>query len=372
MSPNASTFVGVDAHKTSLHVAMLVPGQRAPVTWQVANEPAAVRRLARKLQREAHGEVRCCYEAGPLGYSLQRQLAALGVRCEVVAPSLIPIRPGEHVKTDRRDARKLAELFAAGMLTAVHPPGEADEALRNLARGREDVRLALTRAKHWIDKFLLRHGIAYTLSKCPWGRQHREWLRRLRFEHAPDQACFDAYLVTHEQLEERLRAVEAAMETAADGAAYRIPLGYLRCFRGINTVTAVSLVAELHDFRRFPSPRSLMSYLGLTPSEYSSGERQKRGAITCAGNRHVRRLLTETAWQYRHRPSCGATLRERRRGQPARVIALADRAQERLCRRYARMTAQGKPHHKIVIAIARELVGYLWAALHPDAAPTRA
>lgn len=371
MRTNASTFVGVDAHKTSLHVAMLVPGQRTAVSWQVANEPAAVRRLARKLQREAAGELQCCYEAGPLGYSLQRQLGALGVRCQVVAPSLIPIRPGEHVKTDRRDARKLAELLAAGMLTEVHPPSEAHEALRNLSRGREDVRLALTRAKHWIDKFLLRHGIVYTLSKRPWSLQYRAWLRRLHFEHAADQACFDAYLVTHEQLEERLRTLETELERATSDPAHAAAIAALRCFRGISTVTAVALVAELHDFRRFPSPRSLMSYLGLTPSEYSSGEHQKRGAITCAGNRHVRRLLTETAWQYRHRPGCGAVLRERRRGQSARVIALADRAQERLCRRYARMTAQGKPHHKIVIAIARELVGYLWAALHPDAVAMR-
>jgi len=369
---NANTFVGVDAHKSSLHVAMLLPGGRAPVAWQVANEPAAVRRLARKLQREATGELHCCYEAGPLGYSLQRRLAGLGVACQVVAPSLIPIRPGEHVKTDRRDARKLAELLAAGLLTEVHPPGEADEALRNLARGREDVRQALTRAKHWIDKFLLRHGIAYTLSKRPWGKQHRAWLRRLRMEYAADQACFDAYLVTHEQLEERLEVLEAEMERASGQPEYRTAVGALRCFRGINTVTAISVVAELHDFRRFPSPRSLMSHLGVTPSEYSSGERRRRGAITCAGNRHVRRLLTEAAWQYRHRPGCSAALRERRRGQPARAIALADRAQERLCRRYARMSTQGKPHHKIVIAIARELVGYLWATLHPDATAMRA
>lgn len=372
MRANASTYVGVDAHKTSLHVAMLRTGERTPVTWQVANEAAAVRRLARRLQQDATGELHCCYEAGPLGYSLQRQLASHGVTCLVVAPSLIPIRPGEHVKTDRRDARKLAELLAAGLLTEVHPPSEAHEALRNLTRGRDDVRLALTRAKHWIDKFLLRHGVVFTLSRCTWGRKHRAWLRRLRFEHAADQACFDAYLVTHEQLEERLHTLEVAMEEAAAEPAYCTAVGALRCFRGISTVTAVSLVAELHDFRRFPSPRALMSYLGLTPSEYSSGERQKRGAITCAGNRHVRRLLTETAWQYRHRPACGLLLRERRRGQPAHVIAIADRAQERLCRRHARMTAQGKPHHKIVIAIARELVGYLWAALHPDATPIRA
>jgi transposase len=369
---DAITFVGLDAHKKAVNVAMLLPDQRAAVEWQVANEPAALRRLARKLEREAVGTVRSCYEAGPLGYGLQRQLGAHGVACMVVAPSLIPIKPGEHIKTDRRDARKLAELLRAGMLTEVHPPSEDDEALRDLCRCREDVREDITRARHRLGKFLLRRNCYYGATQRAWGKIHREWLHGLRFDRPTDQVTFDSYLVTLEQQEERIRTLEAQLTEFAAREPYAQPVAWLRCFRGIDTVTAVTIVAELHDFRRFRAPRALMAYLGLVPSERSSGEGRRLGAITRAGNRHVRRVLIETAWHYRHRPEVGLTLRRRREGQPARIIALADRAQERLCRRYRRMNERGKPHNKVVVAIARELVGYLWAALHPDAAPSRA
>jgi transposase len=367
VSSNGITFVGLDAHKNSISVAMLPAGGGRVVEWQVANEPAAVRRLAKKLEREAAGEVRCCYEAGPCGYALQRQLEAAGVICEVVAPSLIPFKPGERIKTDRRDAIKLAELLRAGMLTEVQAPTEDEEAVRDLCRCREDAREDLTRVRHRMSKFLLRRACIYGLTRQAWGKQHQQWLRGLKFERAADQAIFDDYLLALEQLEERLRTLEAKLAEIADQQPYREPVAWLRCFRGINTTTALSLVAELHDFRRFTSAPALMAYLGLVPSEHSSGEGRRQGAITKSGNRHVRRLLVETAWHYRHRPTVGLGLRQRRRGQPARVIALADRAQQRLCRRYTRMVARGKPHNKIVVAIARELVGYLWAALYPTA-----
>lgn len=368
MSSNGITFVGLDAHKTSIRVAMLLPGHRKAVEWDVVHEAAAVRRLAKKLAREGRGEVRCCYEAGPCGYALQRQLEAAGVICEVVAPSLIPYKPGERIKTDRRDAIKLAELLRADLLTEVHAPTEDEEAVRDLCRCREDAREDLTRARHRMSKFLLRRGCIYRLTKQAWGHTHRQWLRGLQFERPADQTIFDDYLLAIEQLGERLCALEARLGAIAEQAPYREPVAWLRCFRGINTTTAISLVAELHDFRRFTSAPALMAYLGLVPSEHSSGDTRRQGAITRTGNRHVRRLLVETAWQYRHRPLVGRGLRQRREGQPARVIALADRAQHRLCRRYARMNARGKPHNKITVAIARELVGYLWAALHPATA----
>jgi transposase len=360
---NGITWVGLDAHKKWINVAMLVPGRAEPVSWQEANEESAVRRLARRLTREAPGEVRSCYEAGPLGYALQREFEAQGVICEVVAPSLIPIKPGERIKTDWRDARKLAELLRAGLLTEVQAPNEADEALRDLCRGRDSVRQDLMRARHRLSKFLLRRGYRYHATQRHWGVRHMHWLRPLTFEHAAAQATFDHYLLTIDHLDERLRQMDAHLGRCADQEPYRPPVAWLRCFRGIDTVTAVSLVAELHDFRRFRSARALMAYLGLVPSERSSGEQRRQGSITRAGNHHVRRLLVEAAWHHRHRPVPSQPLRRRREGQPVQVIAIADRAQERLHGRFMRMTRRGIHYNKTVVAMARELVGYLWATL---------
>lgn len=363
---NASTWVGLDAHKKDIVVAMLVAGRAEPVEWRVANEEEAIRRLVRKLRRLAPGEVACAYEAGPCGYALQRQLVAKGVACQVVAPSLIPTKPGERVKTDRRDARKLAELLSAGLLTEVHPPTPEQEALRDLARCREDAKQDLMRARHRLGKMLLRRGVTFHAGRN-WTARHRRWLRDLRFEWEAEQVVFDDYLLAIELLEDRLRALDQKLEVLSQQEPYAEPVGRLRCFRGINTITATAIVAELHDFRRFRSARQLMAYLGLVPSERSSGETRRRGALTKAGNRHVRRLLIEAAWHYRHRPAVGLQLRRRRQGQPAAIIALADRAQQRLHRRYHRLVlGRGKPSQKAVAAVARELAGFLWAALSPD------
>lgn len=364
--PNAITWVGLDAHSKFVTVAMLVPGNSDAVLWQEPYEPAAVHRLSRRLKREAPGEVRCCYEAGPTGYGLQRQLAAEGITCMVVAPSLIPRKPGDRIKTDRRDAVKLAELHRSGMLTEVCPPTEQDEELRDLWRCREDVREDLHRARHRLGKFLLRRGRMFRGCKHRWGTRHMTWLRQQRFESATAQATMDSYLLSIEQLEERLHQLEVKLGEQAVLEPYREPVEALRCFRGIDTVSAIGLIAELHTFARFESPRRLMAYVGLVPSEHSSGGDRRLGGITCAGNRHARRLLIEAAWHQRHRPVLSVPLKRRREGQPARVIAIADRAQERLHARWIRMSARGKPHNKVVVAMARELVGYLWAALKSD------
>ena len=371
MSSNGITWVGLDAHKESIEVAALVPGQPEPVEWSEHTTPEAIRRLGRKLQRIAPGEVRCCYEAGPTGYGLQRMLEAAGVICEVVAPSLTPVKPGSRIKTDRRDARKLAELLRADVLTQVHPPNPADEALRDLCRCRDDVRVDLLRARHRLSKFLLRRHCIYRQTKHHWGTRHWAWLLEFRFEDPVSQATFDSYLLAVQQLEERQRQLDLQLEHYGNQDPYREPVGWLRCFKGIDTVTAVALVAELHDFRRFRSARELMSYVGLVPSEHSSGGRERRGAITKTGNRHVRRLLVEAAWHHRHRPMISAPLRKRREGQPARVLAIADRAQERLCARFYRMTHRGVIQPKTVVAVARELTAYLWAVMHPAATATR-
>ena len=358
-----TTYVGIDAHKKDLFVAMLVGPERTPVTWQLANEPQAVRRLVRKLEREAPGPVRVFYEAGPCGYALQRQVTTSRVSCDVVAPALIPRKPGERVKTNRRDARKLVELGRAGLLTAVRPPTPEDEAVRDLARARDDAREDRQRSRHRLSKLLLRRGLHYRGRH--WTRRHRSWIASLAWTQPAERVVVADYLLAIDQMEARLIELDARLAEIAETDPYREPVGWLRCFRGIDTLTAILILAELHDFRRFPSPRALMAYLGLVPGEDSSGEKHRRGRITRTGNALVRRLLVETAWHYQHRPSVGVALARRRKGQPGRVIGIADKAQQRLCRRFRTLAADHKPAPKIVVAIARELAGFLWAALQP-------
>lgn len=366
---NLTTYVGVDAHKKDLFVAMLVGDHATPVTWQLANEPNAVRRLVRTLEREAPGPVRMCYEAGPCGYALQRQVATPRVSCQVIAPALVPRKPGDRIKTNRRDARKLAELLRAGLLTEVRPPTAAEEAVRDLCRARDDAREDLQRAHHRLGKLLLRRGLHY--SGRNWTRAHRQWVDSLPWTHAAERVVVDDYRLAIDQLEARLIELDARLAEIAQTAPYREPVGWLRCFRGIDTLTAILILAELHDFRRFHSPRALMAYLGLVPGEDSTGEKHRRGRITRTGNALVRRLLVETAWHYQHRPRIGVALTRRRKGQPGRVIAIADNAQQRLCRRFRRLAEHHKPAPKIAVAIARELAGFLWAALQPVPATKR-
>jgi transposase len=356
------TFVGLDAHKAAINVAMLLPGRTVPVMWECANEKTSVGRMVRKVLREAPGEVRFCYEAGPCGYALQRWIQGLGFVCAVIAPSLVPRKPGDRIKTDRRDARKLAELYRAGLLTEVHPPTPEDEAARDLCRAREDAHQDLVRSRHRLGKLLLRRGRQWVEGKKAWGQGHRLWLRSLRFEHPEDQVVVDNYLMTLEQIESRLAGLDQEIEVLSRKDRYAEAVAALRCFRGIDTLTAMSLVAELHDFMRFDSARGLMAYLGLVPSEHSSGGKQSRGEITRAGNGHVRRLMIEASWHYRHRPST-LSLQKRRAGQPRMVIALADRAMQRLYRRFSRLTERGKTRPKVVVAVARELTGFVWAAM---------
>lgn len=360
-----TTYVGMDVHKRSIAVAVRWPGGGEVEVRTLPNEPRAVGRWARRMKREVLGPIRCAYEAGPCGYSLQRQLWAEGIECQVIAPSLIPRKPGERIKTDRRDARKLAEYLQGGLLTEVHPPTPEAEAVRDLCRAREDAKEDQMRARHRLSKFLLRRGLIYGKGKA-WSLAHQRWLRGLRLDHPADQATFDAYCLALDQTQERVRTIEVQLDEWSKTEPYAQPVARLRCFHGIDTTTAMTLVTELHDFRRFRNPRQLMAYLGLVPGENSSGDRTQRGGITKAGNGHARRVLIESAWHYRHQPRASATLRKRREGQPARVIAIADRAHQRLSRRYRRLTERGKPHNKVVVAVARELVGFLWATLAPE------
>lgn len=358
------TYVGLDVHQEEIVVAALKGSSKRPMEFRVSGDERGMGKLVRRLRELAEGgEVECAYEAGPCGYVPQRQLEAAGFGCTVAAPSLIPVKPGERIKTDRRDARKLAEQHRAGLLTAVCPPSEAEEAARDLCRCREDAREDLMRARHRLSKMLLRRGQVYRAGQN-WTHKHRKWLLGLRFEHAAEQAVFGDYLRAVEQLEQRLGDLDRALEELAEQEPYREPVGWLRCFRGIDTINAMTIVTELHDAVRFGSPRQLMAYLGLVPSEHSSGGSRRQGGITKSGNRHVRRALVNAAWHYRHRPGVGVKLRQRRQGQPGAIVSLADRAQHRLHRRFMYLLlGRGKPSQKAVVAIARELVGFLWAAL---------
>jgi len=355
-----STFVGLDTSKAAIQVALLREDGTF-LEWKEKTDAKSVTRLVRRLKKEAVGELQVCYEAGPCGYALQRQLTAAEVACVVVAPSLIPVKPGERIKTDRRDARHLAQCHRAGTLTVVRPPTEAEEAARDLCRAREAAREDLGRCRHRLGKLLLRRGLHHP--GRAWTVAHRRWLQSLRFAEAAEQLVFDDYLRAIEHLDERLRELERAISELSQAAPYREPVAWLRCYRGIDTVTAMALVTELHGIERFGTARALMAYVGLVPSEHSSGATRRQGGITKAGNRRVRRLLIEASWHYRHKPAVGAKLRARRNGQPGWVIAHADRAQARLHKRYWRLLLQGKATNKAATAIARELAGFVWATL---------
>jgi transposase len=356
------TWVALDTSKKKHVVAVLDPGSDEVREWTIPNEIRAIRRFARRLVREAPGEVRVCYEAGPVGYALKRQLEEVAdLVCEVIAPALIPIRPGKRIKTDRRDARDLVQWYRSGSLTVVDPPTEAEESVRDLMRCRECAKTDLLRARHRLSKYLLRRGRVY-LGRS-WTHRHEKWLASQVWEHETDEDVFGEYRLAVGQIEERIRVLDARIEEVSEDGMYREAVGWLRCYRGLDTVTAMTILAEIHGFRRFHSARQLMSYLGMVPSEDSSGDRRYQGCITKAGNRHVRRVLIEAAWHSRHRPAVGVKLRKRREGQPAWVIAHADRAMVRLHHRYKRLSYRGKPRGKVVTAVARELVGFIWAML---------
>jgi len=363
---NGTTFIGMDVHKKSITYTILSPDNLHGETKEFSNNETSLKRFIKRIKKQSPGDILCCYEAGPCGYHLQRRLNTAGLKCIVVAPSLVPVKAGECIKTDRRDSKKLAKYLRSGDLTEVHPPTQAEEAVRDLCRARDDARADLMRCRHRMTKMLLRKGIRFTEGKKHWTKTYMSWLKTLTFDDANEQTVFDSYLLAIEQIEERKKWLERQVEEASQNDAYRERVGWLRCLRGIDTITAMTILSELHDFRRFQSPRELMSYLGIVPSEYSSSERKQRGSITKAGNSHVRRILTEAAWNYRTRPRVPYHLRKRREGQPADVITIADKAQQRLYHKYMSMVVRKKPHNKVNTAVGRELVGFIWAILHTD------
>ena len=364
MSESTTNFVGLDVHKNFIQVAVLQSEEAPAMEWRVPNTEPKVRGLLKKLRRVCGGSVEACYEAGPTGYALYRTLnSGQGIRCRVIAPSLIPRKAGERVKTDRRDAKKLAEYLSAGLLTEVQPPSLEDEARRELCRARSTAKDDQKKAKQRLSKFLLRQGRVFRGGKVPWTKKHMIWLEQQRFENAHLQLAFDSLMRALTQTKDRVRELDAAIEVAAQDEAVREPVALLKCFKGIQTTTAMSIVTELYSFERFRSPRSLMAFLGMTPSEHSSGGQVSKGAITTAGNSRLRKLLTEAAWNYTRTNKTGYALRRRREGQPGWAIDVAEKAQSRLNRRYRALLWRGKHHNKAVTAIARELAGFIWVVL---------
>jgi len=356
-----SKYVGLDTHKESIAVAVAdARGGKPRYYGEIANTPDEVRKLVKKLCPD--GELLAfCYEAGPCGYEIYRQLSQLGHHCSVVAPSLIPSKPGDRVKTDRRDSEKLCRLDRAGELTPVWVPDKEQEAMRDLTRAREDMKGLERTTKQRLNAFLLRYGRGYEKGKSRWTLAHFRWLEGLKFDVAVQQIVFQEYVDAVKQGEARVAGLENEMEKALENWTLAPVVKALMALRGVKLITAMTIMAELGDITRFDSPRQLMSFLGLVPSEVSSGATRRQGGITKTGNGHVRRVLIESAWSYRFPARKTAHLQRQAEKCSSEVQAIAWKAQKRLCGRYAHLLTRGKLKVQVCTAVARELVGFIWA-----------
>lgn len=368
----APVFVGMDVHKETIAIAVAVQdGSEPRFLGSVPNTPKALLKRLQGIGPAA--QLRCCYEAGPTGYSTWRLLASWDIDCTVVAPSLIPKKPGDRVKTDRRDALQLARLHRLGDLTAVWVPTPEHEALRDLCRAREAAKRDRERARHRLLKLLARHAVEPPVGVKRWSRAYRAWLAALQLDDAGRQCVLDEYRGQFAEAEARLARLTLRIKQEAAEGPFAALIGGLQCLKGVGPITAVTLVAELGDLTRFGRPRMLMGYSGLTPSEYSSGGRVQRGHITKCGNGHVRFVTIESAWHARwgNRPDSKA-LKRRRAGHPDAIVQIAQKAQRRMCARYYQLLKRGKTPGQATTAVARELLGFVWAIAQVVAAPSAA
>jgi transposase len=359
-----STFIGMDVHKNSIEIALAEQGRKGELRsyGKIDGTLSALDKVVRKLVSKGV-RLHFVYEAGPCGYEIYRHLTAQGLDCKVVAPSRVPKQSGERIKNDRRDARKLARLHRAGELTAVYVPLAEDEAIRDLTRAREDAKSDQKKNKQRLLAFLLRHGQRFS-GRTPWSQAHMRWLSDIKMPHCAQQIVLQEYIDAVSQCSQRVnRLTEQIQQLLPQWRLFAI-VKALQALRGVSLIVSATTVAEIGDFNRFQNPAELMSYLGLVPSEHSSGEKTSRGSITKSGNRHVRRVLVEAAWSYRLRARISRDILKRQEGLPQKVCQIAWKAQLRLCSRYQRLWAKGKTKQLIVTAIARELCAFMWAIAH--------
>ena len=355
-------YVGLDVHAATIAAAVAEPDGAVRSLGVIRNRAEDIRRFVKRLGDPKRLKV--CYEAGPTGYILYWQLSGMGIACEVIAPTLIPVKSGDRVKTDRRDAEKLARSYRSGDLTAVWVPDAAHEALRDLVRAREAAKGDQLRARNRLQKFLLRRGRRPPETIKPWTAKHLAWVHReVRFDDAAQEAVLVDYIAEVDHARERIRRLEQAIDVAVETApaTMRAVIESLQALRGIATMSAVSLVSELGTMSRFAHARQLMGYSGTVSREDSSGSRIRRGSITKSGNAHVRRIVGEAAWSYRYRPSVKGKIRERQKDLSPAVNEIAWKAQHRLHGRYLRLLGKGKPKQQVITAVARELLGFVWA-----------
>ncbi len=368
MNEKTKVYVGMDVHKDSVMIAVLPEGAREPtLVRRLSHDPRGIRRLLDRLAREH--EVRACYEASGAGYVLEREIRSWGHECEIVAPSLIPRRPGELRKHDRKDAEELARLYRAGELVTVRVPTEREERVRDLVRCREVLQREALRSRHYILKFLARRGLVYREGQN-WTARHFAWLRAIQRDGAldeVDQVAFGEYLALLEYKLGRRDELDRRIEALAVEPSYKEAVGRLCCLKGISTRAAMVLVTEIGDFRRFEHPGKLMAYVGLVPTEHSSGGSRRQGSITKAGNSRVRHVLVQAAWNYRYPPRHSAVLKRRQQGQPPDAVARSWKAQHRLHKVYKRLAFR-KNSKIAAVAVARELVGFVWALMQEGAA----
>jgi len=357
---NYSKYVGMDVHKERITVAIAKAGTEGPLQYgEIVNSAEAIQKLSKKMRAQGE-EVLFCYEAGPCGYSIYRQLKNMGYDCMVVAPSLIPRKAGDRIKTDRRDAVTLARLCRAGELTAVWVPDKEQEAVRDLTRTREDMKKMEQHARQRLGAFLLRHDRIYP-GKTTWTQKHFLWMEGLSFEHPSQQIVFQEYIDAVKYARSRVQSLEQQMITVLETWSMKEVVIALMALRGVKLVAAMTVVAEIGDISRFESARQLMAHLGLVPSEHSSGQMKKRGGITKSGNGHVRRVLVEAGWCYRYPARKTTDLRQRAEKTSAEVQEIAWKAQKRLCSRYQYLLLRGKLKVEVCTAVARELAGFIWA-----------
>jgi transposase len=354
-------FVGMDVHAETIAVAVADGNGEVRSMGIIPNRPEAVRRLLKKLGSSL--ALKVCYEAGPTGYALYWQLAALGVHCDVIAPSLVPTKAGDRIKTDRRDAEKLARSYRNGDLAPIWVPDAKHEAIRDLVRAREAAKEDQLRAKHRLGKYLLRYGQRAPDGCRSWTAAWWQWVRALQLPHEEQNTTLVELVLEVDHQAQRIDRLEAAIDRAiSDAPAHlRALVDALQALRGVGKVTAVTLATEFGTFTRFERAAQVMSYTGMVPSEHSSGPKNRRGAITKTGNAHLRRVLVEAAWHYRHRPRLCQRQKELHSSLSPKVAAAAWQAQERLHRRYWALSSKSKPAGKIITALARELVGFVWA-----------